>query len=262
MVLNSCLYDVDIWHSRQGPKKYSFDHKIFMFYLDLDELPSLSQASWMLGYNRHRIYNFRDEDHVLSLGKTAKASVVAYVRKQGVASEIARVKLLTNLRTFGYIFNPVSFYFCFDANDKPLCVVPQIGNTFGELKYFFLGANKLNQVTFKDQQTKYYYISPFIDLDNILDFKIQMPDDGLDIKIDVLKNGEKFFYSSMKGKKKALTTVNLLKATLMCPFVTLKVIFLIHWHAAVLHFIKNISHHPKESNPHLQKEVWREWKKV
>ncbi len=262
MGINSCLYDVDIWHSRQSPKKYSFDHKIFMFYLDLDELPLLAQVSWMLGYNRHRIYNFRDEDHILSSGTTAKCSVVAYAKTKGVSGEIAKVKLLTNLRTFGYVFNPVSFYFCFDVQGKPLCVVPQIGNTFGELKFFFLGADKLNCFTFEDQQTKYYYISPFIDLDNVLDFKIQVLDDRLDIKIDVLKNGQKFFYSSMKGRRKALTTINLLWATFIYPFVTLKVIFLIHWHAAVLHFIKKISHHPKEENQKLQKEVWREWKKI
>ncbi len=231
-----------------------------MFYLDLDELPLLSKTSWMVGINKPTIYSFQENDHILSLGKTAKESALSYVRQKGMTQEVANVKLLTNLRTFGYIFNPVSFYFFFDRNNQPLCVVPQIGNTFGELKYFFLGKDKINESEFQDEQTKFYYISPFTDLDNLMEFKIQVPDERMNIVIDVAKNGSKFFYSSMKGTRQELTTKNLVLATLKYPFVTVKVIFYIHWHAMILHFVKKIPHHPKEENPHLQKEVWREWK--
>ena len=168
---------------------------------------------------------------------------------------------MTNVRTFGYIFNPVSFYFCFDTNDVPVCVVSEIGNTFGELKYFYLGPEKKNTKAFVDQQIKYYYISPFTDLDNHLDFCIQVPDERLQITIDTLKNGEKFFWSSMKGQRKALTTANLLWYTIKYPWVTLKVILLIYWHAAVLHFVKKVGHHAKEDNPQRQRDLHRAWVK-
>jgi len=255
--MNSCLYECTIMHDRQKPKRHRFVHKIFMFYLDLDELPQLSGFSWLLGHNQNRVYNFKDDDHISSGFASVKDNIRAYLKKQGVEQKIHRIQLMTNVRTFGYIFNPVSFYFCFDANDAPVCVVSEIGNTFGELKYFYLGPEKKNTKAFSDRQVKYYYISPFIDLDNELDFRIQVPDERLNITIDTLKNGEKFFWSSMTGPRKPLTTATLLWYTIKYPFVTLKVIFLIHWHAAILHFIRKVAHHAKEDNPQLQREIHR-----
>jgi DUF1365 family protein len=246
-------------HDRHGPKRYKFVHKIFMFYLDLDELPRLSRVSGLLGYNQHRVYDFKDQDHISSGYSTVKENIRSYLKTRGVEEKVHRIQLMTNVRTFGYIFNPVSFYFCFDANENPVCVVTEIGNSFGELKYFYLGPEKKNSTVFNDRQVKYYYISPFTDLDNQLDFRIQVPDERLDITIDTLKNGEKFFWSSMRGPRKEINTANLLWYTLRYPLVTLKVIFLIHWHAAVLHFVKKIGHHAKEDNPELQREVHREW---
>lgn len=262
MGLNSCLYEVNLWHQRNKPKHYEFRHKIFMFYLDLDQVCDLSKISSLIGYNQPRVYSFQEDDHILSLGRTCKESVLNYVRQQGLTTPVSKVHLLTNLRTFGYNFNPVSFYYCFDAKDQPLCVVVEIGNTFRELKYFYLGPEKGGRKSFEDHQTKYYYISPFTDLDNQLHFRVQVPDERLNIQIDVTKDGQKFFYSSMAGVKRPLTAWYLIKETLKYPFITFKVIFYIHWHAAILHFIKKVSHHPKEENPQLQKEVWREWTKA
>ena len=257
--MNSCLYECTIMHDRQKPKRYKFAHKIFMFYLDLDELPQLSRFSWLLGYNQHRVYDFKDQDHISDGVSAVKENIRVYLKRQGIDQMVERIQLMTNVRTFGYIFNPVSFYFCFDKEKNPLCVVTEIGNAFGELKYFYLGPDKKTAKAFVDQQVKYYYISPFTDLDNQLDFKIQVPDERLNITIDTLKNGEKFFWSSMTGPRKPLTTANLVWYTIKYPFITLKVILLIHWHAAMLHFVRKVAHHGKEDNPQLQREVQRPW---
>ena len=257
--MNSCLYECTIMHDRHSPRPYKFVHKIFMFYLDLDELSQLSRMSGFLGYHQNRIYDVRDHDHIMVGLVSIKDNIRAYLKTQGVLPKIHRIQLLTNVRTFGYIFNPVSFYFCFDETDNPVCVVTEIGNTFGELKYFYLGPDKKSPRAFEDRQIKYYYISPFTDLDNQLDFRIQVPDDRLNITIDTLKNGEKFFWSSMTGPRKEISTVNLFWYTLKYPWVTLKVIVLIHWHAAILHFIKKVPHHAKEDNAQLQRGVHRAW---
>lgn len=257
--MNSCLYECTIMHDRHAPKRYKFVHKVFMFYLDLDELPQLSRFSRLLGYNQRRVYDFRDKDHISCGFPSVKENILGFLKTRGVEEKIHRIQLLTNVRTFGYIFNPVSFYFCFDSRGNPVCVVSEIGNTFGELKYFYLGPEKKDVKAFSGRQVKYYYISPFTDLDNQMDFRIQVPDERLNITIDTLKNGEKFFWSSMTGPRKALTTANLLWYTIKYPWVTLKVIFLIHWHAAMLHFVKRVAHHAKENNPELQKEVHRAW---
>ncbi len=232
-----------------------------MFYLDLDELDQMSQYSCLLGRRKGVLYNFVDEDHIDQGKGSVKANVLAYLETQGIAKQVGSIKLLTNVRTLGYIFNPVSFYFCFDAHAKPLCVVVEIGNTFKELKYFYLAPQTQSQHMYHSNQVKYYYISPFTDLDDTLDFKVAFPDDRLHITIDVCRKGEKYFYSAMNGVRRDITTAQLLWQTLLCPLVTAKVIFLIHWHAAILFFVKKVKHHPKEENPHLQREVSREWVK-
>jgi hypothetical protein len=248
-------------HDRQSPKRYKFVHKIFMFYLDLDEISSISSMNGLFGHNQHKVYDFRDTDHITNGFSSIKENIRAYLKTQGVEQKIQRIQLMTNVRTFGYIFNPVSFYFCFDATDSPVCVVSEIGNTFGELKYFYLGPDKKSARVFSDRQVKYYYISPFMELDNQLDFSIQVPDERLNITIDTIKNGEKLFWSSMTGPRKPLTTPALWWYTVKYPWVTFKVIFLIHWHAAMLHFFRKVAHHAKEDNPQLQREVHRGWNK-
>lgn len=260
MVINSSLYKIRIWHKRQTPAVHEFYHDVFMFYLDLDELSSLDQQFSLLGYGRRKLYEFRDSDHISIGYKTAKENVLGFIKQQGVEAEVNKVYLLTNLRFFNYVFNPVSFYFCFDKEGCAVCAVCEIGNTFGELKYFFLPQKALTGDMFSANQVKHYYISPFTDMDNVIDFKLKLPDSNLSIIIDVFKNGQKFFLSSMMGTRLPLTKGNLWRMTLLFPFVTLKVIFLIHWHAAVLHFVKKVSHHAKDETKDLQRDVYRPWR--
>ncbi len=258
--MNSCLYECEIMHLRLKPKKHKLIHKIFMFYLDLDEIDSLNQKTKFVSHNRFSIYSFRDSDHIELGGKTAKENLLLYLKSKGVTAPPAKIKLLTNLRTFGHIFNPVAFYFCFDEKDNPLYVVPEIGNTFGELKPYFIGPQDFAEGKFRSQQTKYYYISPFTDLDITLDFQMKIPADELDIRVDDIQHGAKFLYATMIGKRKELNTGNLLWYSLKFPFVTLKVIGLIHLHAGLL-YLKRIPHHMKESHQELQKEVFRAWRR-
>ncbi len=257
MALNSCLYRIKIWHDRQSPKRYSFAHDVFMFYLDLDEIDEISRRINLFGHYQNRIYDFQDTDHITAGKASVKANVLAYLSTKHVAHDIEKVFLLTNVRVFGYVFNPVSFYYCFDRDKNPVCVVVEIGNTFKELKYFFLGPQTKKSTSFKGQEVKYYYISPFTDMDHTLDFKIDIPSDKLNITIDVLKENQKYFYSRMTGARSELNSAQLWRMTWAYPWVTLKVIFLIHWHAGILHFFKRLAFHAKEETPELQKDVFR-----
>ncbi len=262
MGINSCLYEMTISHARHQPMHYHFQHRVFMFYLDLAELSQLSQVSALVGHHQKRLYEFRDTDHIDVGAGDINANIRLYLKRHGIEDKVKRICLLTNLRSFGYIFNPVSFYFCFGADGHPVCVVPEIGNTFKELKYFYLGPDRRQENIFKGQQTKFYYISPFTDLDDDLEFRIEVPDERLQISIDVSRRGKKYFFSSMEGVRVPLTTGRLLLETVRFPFVTVKVIALIHWHAAVLFFFKRLRHHPKEENQDMQREIHREWRKT
>lgn len=258
--MNSALYECNIMHCRIKPRRHKFNNRIFMFYLDLDEIDAVSASLGLISRNRWNLFSFRDDDHLQLGAASAKENILKYVQSQGLREKVSRVMLLTDLRVLGYVFNPVSFYFCFDDKQRPLCAVLEIGNTFGELKPFFMGPERIRKDRFEDRQTKYFYISPFVDLDVPMDFQIAVPGERLNIKIDDVKDGEKFLYTTMSGPRRELTKANLWRYALRFPFVTLQVIFLIHLHALIL-YLKKIPYHAKEDHLDMQKGVYRAWVK-
>jgi len=127
MQLNSCLYQAKVMHKRLAPKLHSFYYRVFMFYLDLDELDLLHNRMKLMSRNRFNLFNFRDGDHLQlpvdnpDRSKNIRQHITNYLKNHGVDIGRGRIMLLTNLCTLGYQFNPVSFYFCYDEAGKPLC---------------------------------------------------------------------------------------------------------------------------------------------
>lgn len=252
--MNSCIYETKIMHCRLKPKKHQLSYSFFSFYLDLDEIDEIVRKIPMISFNQKNIYSFDDADHLELDARPVKDKIRAYLMSQGMTQEIGKIKLLTYLRTWGYIFNPVSFYFCFDQQGVVVALVVEIGNTFREIKPFLIKQDKFDGRCFKDEQIKYYYISPFTDLDDSLEFRISVPDDYLNICIDTSRDGQRYMMASMTGRRKELTLKKLLWYTFRFPFVTLAVIALIHWHALLL-FFKRVPFHRKEEDLQLQKGV-------
>lgn len=264
---NSCLYRARVMHHRLAPKKHSFHYDIFMFYLDLDEIDVLDQKLKWMSRNRFNLFNFKDSDHLQipdSTGLTGniRENIKTYLSLNGIEIGSGRILVLTNLNTLGYQFNPVSFYFCYDEAGKAICSVAEVGNTFGEIKPYFLGFTNLKDNLFHLNTTKYFYVSPFIDMDTNFDFSLTIPDENLNIKIDDYdKSGNKFFISTLKGIRKPLTDANLLKYFFSFPLVTIKVISLIHWQALKL-WLKKLPYHKKSDDQDLQREVYRPHKSL
>lgn len=280
MNFNSSLYIAKVMHHRLAPKKHSFWYRVYMFYIDLDELELLSKKLRWLSYNRFNLFNFRDKDHIqlekkagnsqisgltsqisgLTSHISIKQQIAQYLAQNGVAIGNGKIRLLTNLCVLGYNFNPVSFYFCFDEENNPLCAVAEISNTFHEMKMFFFGKETLLNGTFKQRTQKLFYVSPFIDLDDFFDFSLAIPNKELDIKIDDYdKHGRRFFISTLKGKQKPLTDANMLRYFFSMPLIPLRVMWMIHWQALLL-WMKKIRYHSKAANQELQKDVYKPYK--
>lgn len=262
--LRSCLYDCSVMHHRLAPKEHHFRYGIFQFCLDLDELDTLSKCLRLFHRNRRAIYRFNDCDHLPEArDKGAKPAILAWIASQGLSlSADTRVLLLSHCRVFGYIFNPVSFYFCLDAQDRPLCAVAEVGNTFGELKLFLLGPEHLDgEGRFRRIVPKHFYVSPFFALDLEFDFKLRVPGEQLDLHIDDREREQPVLLTALTGRRVPLTDANLARLTLKYPLVTLRVITLIHWHALKLWW-KKVPWHPKAANPHLQQGVFNAHKSL
>ncbi|MCR8559200.1 DUF1365 domain-containing protein [Mucilaginibacter sp. BJC16-A38] len=261
--MNSCLYKARVMHNRLAPKVHRFHYDVFMFYLDLDEIDTLDKKLKFMSRNRFNLFNFRDKDHLQlprenpDQSKKIRKHITDYLHTNGVQIGNGRIMVLTNLCTFGYQFNPVSFYFCYDEQNQPACSIVEVCNTFLEMKPYFLGAATKQDNSFKLNTEKYFYVSPFIDMDTNFDFDLQIPGEKLQLKIDDYdKEGKRFFISTLSGERKPLTDSNLLLYFFSFPLITLKVIVLIHWQALKL-WLKKIHYHKKGDNMQLQKEVYR-----
>jgi len=253
-------------HNRLAPKVNRFHYDVFMFYLNLDEIDTLHQQMKFMSRNRFNLFNFRDKDHLQlprenpDTSKNVRQHITDYLRSQGVDMGNGRIMVLTNLCTLGYQFNPVSFYFCYDEADQPLCSIVEVCNTFREMKPYFLGADTRQADHFKLNTTKFFYVSPFTDMDTNFDFDLEVPGEKLQIRIDDFdQKGERFFISTLAGSRKPLTDTNLLIYFISFPLITLKVISLIHWQAFKL-WIKKLPFHKKEADQELQKGVYKPYR--
>lgn len=250
-------------HHRLAPKEHRFWYNIFMFYLDLEEVDILDKKLRFLSRNKFNLFNFRDKDHLQlprenpDTSKNIRQHITDYLQTNSIDIGAGRIMVLTNLCTLGYQFNPVSFYFCYDEQENPLCSVVEVCNTFREMKPYFLGSETKSGSNFRLNTAKNFYVSPFIDMDTTFDFNLNIPGDKLQIKIDDYdKEENRFFISTLSGKRKELTDMNLLLYFFSFPLITVQIIALIHWQAFKLWF-KKIAYHKKGDNLDLQHDVYR-----
>ncbi|MBL8992866.1 MAG: DUF1365 domain-containing protein [Spirochaetia bacterium] len=254
----SSLYRVQVLHHRLEPKRHRFTYRFFMFSLDLDEIDLLSQKLLFFARNRIGVFEFRDRDHLHFGGTSLREGIGIYLKAQGLAQIPSRIRLVTNLRVLGYVFNPVSFYFCYDSDEKPFAVIAEVGNTFGEMKAYLLGPETFRNGFFELLTPKLFYVSPFTPLDAGFHFKLGVPEESLEISIDdyALEDGKSntFFVSRLWGVKKRLTNTRLFWYTFRFPFVTLQIIATIHFQAFLL-WIKKMVFIRKAEHPELQRDV-------
>jgi len=258
-------------HHRFFPKKHRFVYRIFMFALDLDELDTLHRRLRLFSSNHANAYSFREQDflpsgellHNPTAGNTPtttpaglKARVITYLAARGIDLSGGRVMLVTLPRVFGYLFNPVSFYFCYDRTGRPVSSIAEVTNTFKEMKPFVLGPEARTGDTFSRRLPKYFYVSPFTDLDVSFDFTLHPPDERLSAQIDDYDASRRTLTSTLTGVRQPLTDARLAWFSVKYPFITLKVISLIHWHALKL-YLKNVPWFAKDARPDAQRDLYR-----
>ncbi len=242
-----------------------------MFALDLDELEALHRRLRFFSFNRRNLYSFRDGDflptaeplHNPSQSPIApanpaglKARVLAYLAERGIAIAGGRVMLVTLPRVLGYLFNPVSFYFCYDRQGQPVAALAEVTNTFKEMKPFVLGPDTRQGAAFALRTPKYFYVSPFTDMDVAFDFTLRLPGEKLSVQIDDYDAGQRTLTSMLTGTRQPLTDRTLAWFTLKYPFITLQVISLIHWNALRL-YLKKVPWFAKSARPDAQRDLYR-----
>ena len=136
--MNSQLFTGQLRHARTHEVEHSFVYSLHLFALDLDELEQLDRDSFWFGHNRIRPLALHDRDYLYPGNAPLIAKVQRALEENGIDQPAARVVLVTALRQFHYVFNPVSFFYCYDREDKVFCVLAQVNNTFGETHLYVL----------------------------------------------------------------------------------------------------------------------------
>ncbi len=219
-----------------------------MMYLDLDELPHLFAKRWFWSTSRAALARFRREDHI---GKTAEPlsdTVRALVQEETGYRPDGPIRLLTNLSYFGYCFNPVSFYYCFDKGGEHIeAIVAEVNNTpWGERDTYVLRCGG-DARSWRFQPVKKMHVSPFMPMDIEYDWVLSAPTEKLSVYMANSRGGEKMFSATLALERKPITGWALASVLLRYPFMTARVTLAIYWQALRLWLRKvPFCEHPAE----------------
>jgi uncharacterized protein len=252
---SSAIYECRVMHQRLVPLRHGFGYRVFYLWLDLDEVDCLEKRLWLLSRARFNLFSFYPADHLGGAVADLKQGVLEHLAKSGVETcEIASVRMLAFPRVLGYIFNPVTFFYGFDAVGNAVAAVAQVTNTYHEQKLYTLpqaGADG----RFRLITPKHFYVSPFSSLELHFDFQLAVPGEKLWIAVDDQDDeGAKVLVSLLTGHRRPLSDWQLARCAVKYPLLTLKVIFMIHWHALRL-WLRKLPVFPKAANANLQTEV-------
>ncbi|MES2439387.1 MAG: DUF1365 domain-containing protein [Verrucomicrobiota bacterium] len=251
----NALYECTVAHCRLKPKRHAFSYRVFMFSVDLDELPKL--AKFGFSHNRFNLFSIDDRDHV-DLGQAGgiRPNLTKWLAEKGISCPAdARIRLVTFPRVLGYGFNPVSFYYIAASDGTPLLAVAEVTNTFREMKLFPVNATDADGLWHR-RIGKNFYVSPFSDPGDEFDFKLGPPEEKWRVNIDDFSHDERMLVSSVRGERRELTTARLWWYALKYPLLSLKIIGLIHWHALLL-WIRRVPFFRKTDRVEAQLGVMR-----
>ncbi|MCY1665159.1 DUF1365 domain-containing protein [Rhizobium sp. SL86] len=249
MTGGSALYFGGVVHQRHRPKKHHLNYRVFSVLLDLDELESLDGSLKLFGYNRRAVFSFWDKDHGCGEKGGLRAWVRQHLASAGIANEGLRVRVLCYPRIFGYVFNPLTVYFCEDDQGRLLALLYEVCNTFMERHTYVIPAAGITEGSVRHSCSKAMYVSPFVPMDCTYDFDIAPPTERVKISISERDQEGKLLYASFSGERSPLTDATLSRALFAYPLMTMKVMAGIHWEALRL-WLKGVPihrHRPAEN---------------
>jgi len=233
--MQSAIYRGWVEHHRREPIDHRFRFRMFMLYLDLAELDRVFAGTKLWAAERPALASFRSADHYGEQGKDLDSSVRDLVARTIGRRPTGPIRLLTHLRYFGYVFNPVSFYYCYDANGEELdAIVAEVANTpWNERHMYVLNAanpaatDRTRHFTF----LKAFHVSPFMPMKQWYDWTFSVPEDCLDVRMMNWQDGRSIFHARMRLERREISPAVLRMQLIAHPFMTMRVVAAIYWNA-------------------------------
>ena len=244
--MKSAVYWGNLMHNRIRPKKHRFCYRMASWLINLDELQQLNRCLWLFSFNAFNLIAFHSRDYGDGSDRCLKQQVNELLVKSNIAAA-DQVELMCSPRILGYVFNPLSVYFCY-RNGQAVALIYEVSNTFGERHSYVIPVTAGKQEIIHQTARKQLHVSPFFPMDCYYRFRVRQPGQTLSLTIELLDSQGKLFAAVFQGRKKALTNQRILLQLCLLPWQTLKVTAAIHWQALKL-WAKGISvvqHQPAE----------------
>lgn len=229
----AAIYQGRVVHVRKRPKRHRLDYRVFALLLDLDRLRDAETASRLFRHNRFGLLGFHDRDHGAGEGP-ARAWVDRLLAETGLPRP-AKVELLCYPRLFGYVFNPLSVYFCRDEDGALIATVQEVHNTFGERHAYVLPAGPGGDAKLVRQRAdKSFFVSPFLEVAGEYRFSIRPPADNVAVVIRHGDDDGPLLDAAFHGRRIPFSSYQILRMFLRHPLMTHKIMLAIHWEALKL----------------------------
>ncbi|MGE0499969.1 MAG: DUF1365 domain-containing protein [Rhizobiaceae bacterium] len=229
------LYPGEVMHARLKGPLNRFAYKVFSVLIDLDRLDEAGRLSALFSVNRPNLASFHDRDHVDRQGETVRAHSDRLLAEAGLGRP-HRVLLLCYPRIFGYVFNPISVYYCYDRDGGLVALIYAVRNTFGQRHAYVapIEPGEAGPAGVRQVRTKIFHVSPFIDLGARYHFRVLPPGRVVRLRIHETESGQPLLSATFVGEARPMTTAALAACLLKFPLLTWKIMAGIHWEALKL----------------------------
>jgi len=236
MVMTSAIYTAKVMHKRLFPKVNQFTYGVYYLALPLDQLGRLDDG-WRFGVNRRALVSFHERDHGARDGSPLEPWIRGILAEHAAHVAITDITLITMPRIFGYVFNPVSFWLCFDASQQLRAVLAEVHNTFGEAHNYLIVHADGRAIAADDllYARKIFHVSPFLPREGSYQFRFAYNPESMGVTINYYDaEGQLQLITMLSGQFNAFNRMNLRRAFWQHKLVTLKTISLIHYQAIKL----------------------------
>jgi DUF1365 family protein len=229
----SALYFGEVMHERMQPVHHRFAYRVFSMLVDIDRLPDLGRRLALFSHNRFNLFAFHDRDHGGFDGTPLRPHVENLLRQACCAMVPARIHLLCYPRILGFVFNPLSIYYCHGAKGEIGAIIYEVRNTFGEHHAYVAPVRRgqSGRAGVRQSADKRFYVSPFIAMAANYRFTLRNPGERIQVLIRETLGGEPLLTASFTGERHDFSDRQLLHAFFRFPLMTLKVVAAINFEA-------------------------------
>ncbi len=219
-------------HRRIKPVSHRFSYKIFSMLINIDELEELDQSSRWFSYNHLGLMAFKDKDHGPKDGTKLRPWIEQELTQNGFDYPLGKVQILCFPRLFGFVFNPLSIWYCHDTEGHIRTILYEVRNTFGEWRGYLLPTDQNKQNSdIRHSCEKAFYVSPLMTMDCRYHFHLNIPNEKLMVGIRETRENERTLLAAQTGEAVAFSDKNLLGIFFKHPLMYFKIIAGIHWEA-------------------------------